>query len=487
MTVSVSIQLDRLDLDRSGRPVLREVTWTVRPGEKWLVLGPNGAGKTQLLKVLAGDVWPNPERASRRYRVRGEWHDQPHAAREEIAWLGPERQDRYERYAWNFRVLDVVGTGLSRTDIPASRLTPTQRRTCLSLLRRAGIARLAARRFLTLSYGERRLVLLARAWAWQPAVMLLDEAASGLDEVHRRGLQRFLAMGRSRHLAWVCTAHRVEDAPTNATHLLLLDKGRVTWSGPMPRPRKPRASASAVTLPVARPAFPRRPGPVLVRMQDANVYLDGKCVLGDIRMQIRRGECWVVHGANGSGKSTLLRTIYGDHGVASGGLIERAGISPGIPLEEFRARTALVSPQLQADYPPYASVLETVVSGLHSSIGLNEAASAAEQRRARTALRQHGLLELADRTLGEISCGQKRRVLFARASITNARLWLLDEPFAGLDSGQRALLLRNVEQLSRAGKTIVLATHYRTEWPRGATHELHLSGGKVAYAGRIRR
>jgi molybdate transport system ATP-binding protein len=487
--VPVTIRLDGLNLDRSGLPVLRDISWTVSPAERWLVLGPNGAGKTQLLKLLSGDVWPNPARlAVRRYRVQDEWQDQPHDARDEIAWLGPERQDRYERHDWNFTAVQVVGTGLHRTDIPLDRLTPAQRKYCVSLLRRAGIAKLARRKFLTLSYGERRLVLLARAWAWRPGVLLLDEAATGLDANHRQRLQAFLAKGRSQ-MAWVCTAHRAEDSPATANRLLVLQGGRITYRGPLTaaairRATVSRAAPAAAMRPVGRS---KPPATMLVSLHDADVYLDGVHVLRSINMVVQRGQCWVVHGANGSGKSTLLRTIYGDHGVASGGSIERAGIAPGVPMQEFRARTALVSAQLQSEYSPYYRVLETVVSGLHSSIGLNEDTSPAERRRARQALRQFGLLSLAGRTLGELSYGQKRRVLFARASVARPRLLLLDEPYAGLDTTQRELLLQALEMQIKSGKTVVLATHYRSEWPRGATHELHLSGGKVIYAGTIRR
>ncbi|MEO8307763.1 MAG: ATP-binding cassette domain-containing protein [Pseudomonadota bacterium] len=475
-----------MDLHRSGRAVLRNVSWTVNPGERWLVLGPNGAGKTQLLKVLAGDVWPNPARKStRQYRLHGQWQNQPHEARDEIAWLGPERQDRYERHDWNFPVLEVVGTGLYRTDIPLEPLTPAQRKYCIALLRRAGIAPLAKRNFLSLSYGERRLVLLARAWAWRPGVLLLDEAATGLDPAHRARLQRFLAAGRSR-ISWVCTAHREEDAPVTANRLLVLDGGRISYCGLLSRSAMRRAAHPAP----AKRRVHRRVSPaatLLVSLENADVYLDGSHILRSINMEVRRGQCWVLHGANGSGKSTLLRTIYGDHGVASGGIIFRAGIAPGVALEQFRAHTALVSPQLQTDYPHHYSVLETIVSGLHSSIGLNACISALERRRAQKAMRHFGLGNVADRTLGELSYGQKRRVLFARASMLNPQLMLLDEPFAGLDIRQRELLLQALEMQIRSGRTVVLATHYRSEWPRGATHEMHLSGGKVQYAGTIRR
>jgi ABC-type molybdenum transport system ATPase subunit/photorepair protein PhrA len=95
-----------------------------------------------------------------------------------------------------------------------------------------------------------------------------------------------------------------------------------------------------------RPRATPRP---VISLSGANVWVDGKRVLSDIDLAIGRGQCWVVHGANGSGKSTLLRTIYGDHAVASDGHIRRAGVVPGVPLDDFRARTGLVAPHLQTD------------------------------------------------------------------------------------------------------------------------------------------
>jgi molybdate transport system ATP-binding protein len=225
----------------------------------------------------------------------------------------------------------------------------------------------------------------------------------------------------------------------------------------------------------------------VIRLQQANVWIEGRHVLRDIDLQVARGQCWVVHGANGSGKSTLLRTIYGDHSVASGGVIWRAGIEPGVPLDEFRARTGLVAPHLQTDYPRQLPVLDTVVSGLHSSIGLNFPATSAERVRARATLRALGMHEFAARNLADMSYGQVRRILFARAMMTRPKLLLLDEAFTGLDPSTRQALLSWLEQRIRSGTTVVMATHYRREWPRNATHELMLSRGRVSYAGKLRR
>jgi ABC-type molybdenum transport system ATPase subunit/photorepair protein PhrA len=95
--------------------------------------------------------------------------------------------------------------------------------------------------------------------------------------------------------------------------------------------------------------------------------------------------------------------------------------------------------------------------------------------------------EFAERTLAQMSYGQVRRILFARALVTRPRVLLLDEPFTGLSPGLRAQLLAWVEERIAAGVTVVMATHYRDEWPRHASHELVLKRGRVVYAGTIRR
>ena len=160
----VGVRLAGIRLERDGRPVLENVSWTIQPGQRWVVAGGNGAGKTQLLKLIAGSVWPTPTgREVRRYHWRGEAWPTPFEVQDEIAYVGPERQDKYERYGWNHTVEQVVGTGLYRTDIPLNPINSSDQRRIELVLRRLAITELAKRRFLTLCYGERRLALLARA------------------------------------------------------------------------------------------------------------------------------------------------------------------------------------------------------------------------------------------------------------------------------------------------------------------------------------
>lgn len=194
----------------------------------------------------------------------------------------------------------------------------------------------------------------------------------------------------------------------------------------------------------------------------------------------------MIHGRNGSGKTTLLRTLYGDHGVASGGRIQRAGIVPGVPLQEFKEKVGIVAPHLQADHPQELTVAEVVQSGRYASVGLNEAPSAADRAAAKRSLAFLGLSALAERPIKEISYGQLRRVLFARAWACRPSLLLLDEPFSGLDTPTRLSLMAHVAAMAASGTAVVMTTHYRAEWPSCVTHELELSGGRAVYCGPVR-
>jgi molybdate transport system ATP-binding protein len=486
----VEVTLRSVSLIRNERVILRDIDWRVRPGERWVLAGGNGAGKTQLLKLVAGSVWPTPTgRETRSYRWRHETFSSPFEVKDEIGYVGAERQDKYARYGWNHSVAQIVGTGRYRTDIPIDALNEGDRKQIAAVLERLGIATLAQRRFLSLSYGERRLVLLARTLVSGAKLLLLDELLNGLDETNRARALRWLQGTTRSRLPWILTTHRVEDVPDSVTHLLVLEEGRVVYRGGLRNAPLRRWLHPGHDRPARRTRVPRvltRAGRPLVRLVNASVYLDEHVALAGISFEVRKGECWVVHGGNGSGKTTLLRTLYGDHGVAVGGTVERAGIEPGVPIQVFKTRVGLVAPHLQTDHPQELTVAEVVQSGRHASIGLNDPPTPADKAAAKRALAFFGLSHLAPRTLVELSYGQMRRVLFARAWVRRPQLLLLDEPFAGVDGPTRRDLLTHLQTLIEEGTAVIMATHHRSEWPLLATHELQLSGGRARYCGPVR-
>jgi molybdate transport system ATP-binding protein len=485
----IEIELKHVRLQLGGRAVLRALNWHISPGQRWVLLGANGAGKTQLLKLLAGDVWPAPGVGRRRYRLAGESFDDPYGIRDELGYLGAERQDRYEHYEWNYRVERIIATGLHRTEIPLAPVTAEDRRQIAELLSRLRIEALARRRFLTLSYGERRLVLLARALAWRPKMLLLDEPFTGLDAQHRERVMDGLRRLSRTALPWVLSTHRLEDVPVFATHVCRIESGRITGKRRFVRQRRSRKSGLRVAH--ARsdngpPRPPAAPAPALISLRRASVWREGRAVLRDLSLQVRRSECWLVHGANGSGKSSFLQMLYGDLRVARGGSITRAGLESGVALHAFKRRLGLIAPELQALHPRYLPVADVVASGLHASVGLNERSGAGERRRVARALRRVGAANLAARTWRTLSYGQQRRLLFARALVHEPDILLLDEPYAGLDIRTHRALRALVEQAIAAGVTTIMATHHRDEWPARVTHELELVRGRAAYCGPVR-
>jgi molybdate transport system ATP-binding protein len=483
MKARLGVTLCGAGVRRGGKWVLRGVTWQLRPGERWALLGENGAGKTQLLKLLSGDIWPTPTgaiAAVRTYRA-GRHALDLRDAKPRIAYLGGERQDKYARYGWNLRVRDVVATGLHRTELLLAPPTRAEVRTVNAMLRACGIYPLAAREFLSLSYGEKRLTLLARALVQDPDWLLLDEVYNGLDAEYRRRIDLVLQTALAKGQSWIATAHRAMDVPRGTRSLIELSGGRIRRLQRLSSKDFARLSARAAEHPPplsrrrhARRGAAARSSPMLLRLTGVDLYVESRLVLRDVNWQLRRGEHWSVFGANGAGKSSFLKLLYGDLSPALGGKIERSGHLAGTPISEWKRRVGIVSPELQSLYTLDIEVTELVASGRHSSIGLAAPMTAEDVKIARVWLKFFKMLGLAKCRPRELSYGQLRRALIARAMAAEPQLLLLDEPLTGLDPVQRAAMKRFLERLMQREVTVVVAVHHAEDLPRGMMRRLHL-------------
>ena len=278
----MSMALHEVSVRRGSQWVLREVSLNFKPGERWALIGGNGAGKTQLLKTLSADVWPTPTgRETREYRV-GRRRIDVTDAKPKIAYVGAELQDKYARYGWNLEARVVVATGLHGTDLLQQPVNRTQSRQVAAMLGRCGLASLAERRFLALSYGQKRLVLLARALVQTPDWLLLDEFYNGLDSVFRARVDAVLQDARSRGQSWVAAAHRAADVPRGTGGMIVLRAGRVQSVTRLRAADLARLAVSAsetVPLRLVKPRRRRAAAEVLVRLRKVNLFVEYRAVL----------------------------------------------------------------------------------------------------------------------------------------------------------------------------------------------------------------
>ena len=490
------IELDAVDVAIAGTTVLRAIDWRLERDERWGVIGANGSGKSTFLQLLAGGAWPVPGRGTRRYDFGSGPERDAVAAKQRIALVGHELQDRYVRFGWNFSAEDVVLSGIYRTDVPRKRPRAAERARAQALLARLGIGPLAERPFLTLSRGEQRRVLIARAVAFRPAVLLLDEPASGLDRRSRAALDRLLeavidpaVADGGAPPAIVCTGHATRDLPQVVSQYIELAGGRIVARGTLERhrddggPREPPGAHHAAEQQAPAAAATRgasaASGLPLIEVERADVWLGHRRVLHAIDWRLEEGRHWLVTGANGAGKSTFLRMLHGQLRPARGGRVSWPALGNPRNVWALRKAVAWLSPELQADYRFPSTVRECIGSGFESSIGLTRPLTAAERARVDELLELFDLRELAERRTSALSYGQFRRALIARALANGPRVLLLDEPWEGLDPTSAALLDEELERVAANGTALVCSSHLARHLHH-FTDELELTAGEVA-------
>jgi iron complex transport system ATP-binding protein len=228
--------------------------------------------------------------------------------------------------------------------------------------------------------------------------------------------------------------------------------------------------------------------PAALELSHVRVERPGKVLLDDLTWTVDETERWVVLGPNGAGKTTLLQVVGASLHPTSGTvdiLDERLG---RVAVAELRTRIGHTSTKVADRIPPAESVRDVVMSAAHGVSGRwNEEYDEHDQARAEQIMGEWGVQPLAGRTFGTLSEGERKRVLIARALMTDPELLLLDEPGAGLDLGAREDLLSSLESLATAedSPALVMVSHHVEEIPVGFTHVLMLRDGRVVAQGPI--
>jgi molybdate transport system ATP-binding protein len=478
------ITLERVTLRVGDRMLLPGTSWEIRNGENWAILGPNGSGKSALVRAITGDI---PHVRGRLIR-----HD-PEAEGRRIGYLSFELQEeilareelRDEERSFSGRGHELTaGELLGEKDADPAALA--------HLADILDIRPLLGRGFRSLSNGEIRKLLIARALLPSPKLLILDDPFAGLDAGSRPSLAAAVTKLMQEGTQIILVTQRPEEVIPGITHVLMIRNGRVAPAGRREDVLTPgrvrRFAGKGITetvrsLPEIGLPLPdagtvaRPPGEALVEMTNIHVAYGENVVLDGLNWIVRRGENWAVVGPNGSGKSTLMSLITGDNLQVYANEVQLFGRrrGGGESIWEIRRRIGVVSPELQLRYRKPVCVREVVLSGFFDSIGLYRRPDRGQEAIADEWLKILGMADRTERLFTRLSYGEKRLVLIARAMVKSPELLILDEPCQGLDRSNRAMVLTLMEGIGKQTATgLIYITHHEEEMIPCIGHILRL-------------
>jgi molybdate transport system ATP-binding protein len=423
------------------------------------IAGRNGSGKTlyvdQLRKQLASD------------RVR-------YIAFTDSYGVNVDGQ-YYLQLRWNQHDIDhetpTVGELLQRAYLLAGEDTAERRQLRDQLYELFHMEEFLDKYIITLSSGELRKFQLTKTLFSDPKLLIMDNPFIGLDAETRdqlRDLLRLLAEERDMEIILVMS--KTDDIPSFVSE--------VKWMGkqePVPaHVLSDKKREAILSLPYTNSDYDCQR---VIDMKNVCIRYGERTILRDLDWTVMNGERWALSGQNGSGKSTLLSLVCADNPQSYAcdiTLFDRPRGS-GESIWDIKKHIGYVSPEMHRSYKRNLPAIRIVASGLMDSIGLYAVPNPQDYDKCRWWLDIFGIGDLADKPFLQLSSGEQRLVLLARAFVKDPQLLILDEPLHGLDLWNRRLTKDVIETFcQRKGKTLIMVTHYQEELPNVITNHLFL-------------
>jgi len=483
------ITLDHITVRLRDRFLLEDTYWEIKKGEHWAVIGPNGAGKSTLTKAISGDAPVIKGRIIYHY-LREDGHRVP-SRLNSIARISFEQQRDWIQRDGHTPAAEVL-----RTALPSRKPSYDGQSTLNALARRLDLDYLLSRKLNTVSNGEARKLLIARALVRSPRLLILDEPFEGLDEPSRHLVKELIDRLTTGSTQVILVTHRFDEISNRIAHVLCLKDCAVYAQGSREEVLTPEIirriydveANSVLTDPILQEREKRAgaDAEILIRMQDSTVQYGDTIVLDRVNWTMRRGENWAILGANGSGKSTLIGLITGENQQVYANDIYLFGMPRGAgeSIWDIRSRLGTISSEFQIRYRKTITAHDVICSGFFDSIGIYRHCSREQCEIARNWAGFFRLDHLIEKRFDHLSYGQQRMVLLARAMVKSPELLILDDPCDGLDPVNREKILDVVERIGAETSTdIIYVTHRAREVLACMTHLMIMDKGRVTKQG----
>jgi molybdate transport system ATP-binding protein len=429
-------------------------------GKVTVIAGRNGSGKTlyieQLRRQLASD------------RVR-------YIAFTDSYGVNVDGQ-YYLQLRWNQHDIDhetpTVGELLQRAYLLAGEDTEERRQMQQQLYSLFHMDEFLDKYIITLSSGELRKFQLTKTLFANPSLLIMDNPFIGLDAETRDQLKELLQkLAEEREMEIMLVIAKTDDIPAFANEIKETSPLEAIPAHVLSKEK----CEAILSLPYHDNDYDCQR---VVDMKKVSIRYGERTILKDVDWTIMNGERWALSGQNGSGKSTLLSLICADNPQSYAcdiTLFDRPRGS-GESIWDIKKHIGYVSPEMHRSYKRNLPAIRIVASGLMDSIGLYAVPNAQDYEKCRWWLDIFGIGELADRPFLQLSSGEQRLVLLARAFVKDPQLLILDEPLHGLDLWNRRLVKDVIETFcQRRNKTMIMVTHYQTELPNNITHQKFLA------------
>lgn len=476
-TIHIAGGVVRNPLVRLAEPV----TFDFLAGEHIAIVGPNGAGKSLLVDMLTGkyplkegelsyDFSPSPTKT----------------AYDNIRYIafrdtyGSADANYYYQQRWNAHDQEdapLVSEMLGEVKDDALK------QQLFELFR---IEPMLDKKIILLSSGELRKFQLTKTLLTSPRILVMDNPFIGLDAPTRELLFNLLEqLTRLGTLQIVLVLSMLDDIPSFITHVIPVNEMKAGEK--MEREAYIEAFRSQdvvapmdelqnriLDLPYDNTNYT---SDEVVKLNKVSIRYDDRTILKELDWTVMRGQKWALSGENGAGKSTLLSLVCADNPQSYACDISLFGRKRGTgeSIWEIKKHIGYVSPEMHRAYLKNLPAIEIVASGLHDSIGLYKRPKEEQMAVCEWWMDIFGIAALKDTPFLQLSSGEQRLALLARAFVKDPELLILDEPLHGLDTYNRRRVKKVIEAFcSRRDKTMIMVTHYENELPGTITDRLFL-------------
>ncbi len=476
------LEIENVTVGFGGTSVLAEVS-LLAPENRWmLVCGAAGSGKSTLMMTAAGVIPRLIPAAPFSGAVSLSGKPLPEFSNDALFTRVGIVMQNVEDQMWDLGVEDVIAMALENRGRPKAEI----RARLEIIIRQFRIERLAGRRVLSLSGGERRMVAIAAALAAEPEVLVLDEPTTGLDPEARRRLVSILAGLRGKVPMLLVSEQDPASVAAVIDEVALLEGGALTAPVALADIFEQDAPwMKAGILPPTRSANPQTAqaeiGPEVLAVRGLKTRLrrpDGTPVLSDASLTIHGGETVALVGRNGAGKTTLFQSILGLAKIEAGS-ISIGGDYADDWTPARRARQIAYLPQNMRRILFNMTVREEVLFAITAGRPKGEG----DGDKADAALARYGLTDLAEANPFALSSRQQAVLGLACAEAAGSLVAILDEPLLARDLNGRRLLEQFRDRAVSEGRAILLITHDLELADDIATRALLLDEGAIAYEG----